>query len=71
MFYIKKVFLKFSKNSPENTCARAPFYKKFAGPSLNFVKKETLAQVFSCGFWKIFSDCFYCEVTLLSEKSLI
>ena len=34
---VKKVFLEIPQNSQENTCARVPF---------NFIKKETLAQVF-------------------------
>ena len=33
------------------------FYKK----SCNFIKKETLAQVFSCEFGKIFKNTFLIE----------
>ena len=40
----KKVFLKISQNSQENTCGRVSFLKK----GLHFMKKETLVQVFSC-----------------------
>ena len=36
---VKRVFLKISQNSQENTCARVSLFKK-----------ETLAQVFSCEF---------------------
>ena len=46
---MEKVFLKISQNSQENTCARA------------FIKKETLAQLFSCGFCKIFINNFFTE----------
>ena len=46
---MEKVFLKISQNSQENTCARV------------FIKKETLAQVFSCGFCKIFINKFFTE----------
>ena len=42
----KKVLLKISQNSHENTCARA----------CNFMKKETLAYVFSCEFCEIFKN---------------
>ena len=35
-----EMFLEVLQNSQENTCARASF----------FIKKETLAQVFSCEF---------------------
>ena len=36
--FCKNVFLKISQNSQENSCA------------WNFIKKETLTQVFSCEF---------------------
>ena len=38
---VKKVFLRISQNSQENTCVS------------NFMKKETLAQVFFCEFCEI------------------
>ena len=44
MFY--KVFLEILQNSPENTCARVSFLIKLQASGL--IKKETLAQVFSC-----------------------
>ena len=44
---VKKVFLKISQNSQENTQA------------CNFIKKETEAQVFSCEFSKIFNNTFF------------
>ena len=62
---IKKVFLEISQNSLENTCARVSFlmklqkFAKFTEKHLcrvrpqacNFIKKETVAQVFSCEFY--------------------
>ena len=42
------VFLEISQNSQENTCAQA----------CNFIKKETLAQVFSCEFCEISKNIF-------------
>ena len=48
---IKKVFLKISQNSKENTCARVSFLKKS-------IKKETLAQVFSYKFCEITKNTF-------------
>ena len=47
-YSVKKVFLKISQNSQENTCARVSFLIKLQA----FIKKETLAQVFSCKFVK-------------------
>ena len=55
--FCKKVFLKFSQNSQENTCVRVSFLIKFN----KVVKKETLAQVFSCEFCEIFKNSFFAE----------
>ena len=62
VFY-KKGFLKVSQNSRENACARA----------CNFIKKETLVQVFSCEFYKILKNTFFTEHlrTTAFVKSLI
>ena len=49
---VKKVFLKISQNSQENTCARDSVL-------INFIKKETLVQVFSCEFCEIFKTPFF------------
>ena len=43
---VKKAFLEISQNSQENTCARVSFLIKMQ--AYNFIKKETLAQAFSC-----------------------
>ena len=54
---VRKVFLDILQNSQENTSARVSFFNK--GPDLeacNFIKKETLAQVFSCKFCKVFKN---------------
>ena len=48
---VKKAFLEISQNSQENTCAESE--------ASNFIKKETLAQVFSCEFCKISKITFY------------
>ena len=45
---VKNVFLKISQNSEQNTCARVSFLIKLR--ACNFIKKETLAQVFSYEF---------------------
>ena len=47
------MFLKISQNSQENTCARASFN--------NFIKRETLAEVFSCKFCEILKNTFFIE----------
>ena len=50
-FSLKKVFWEISQNSQENTCASFFFN--------NFIKKEALAQVFSCKFCKIWKNTFF------------
>ena len=44
------------------------FYKKgvFRNLACNFIKKETLAQVFSCEFCEISKNTFYYRTTLVA-----
>ena len=49
-----------SQNSQENTCARVSCLIKLQA-SGNFLKKETLAQVFSCEFCDISKNTFFAE----------
>ena len=56
---VKKVFLEISLNSHENSCDRVSFLIKLQ--AYNFIKKETLAQVFSCEFSKISKNTFFTE----------
>ena len=56
----KKVFLEISQNSQENTCARVSFLIKLQTLG-NFIKKEALAQVFSCEFCEISKNTFFTE----------
>ena len=44
------MFLEISQTLKENTCAR-----------VNFIKNETLAQVFSCEFSEIFKNTYFEE----------
>ena len=46
-----EVFLEISQNSQKNTCTRG----------LNFIKNETLAQMFSCEFFKTSMNTFFKE----------
>ena len=63
MCFMKKVFLKISENSRENTSARFFYLIKLQGEgkACDFIKKEILAQVFSCEFCKIFKNTFFIE----------
>ena len=61
-----EVLLKISQNSQENTCARVSFLIKLQAEACNFIKNETLAQVFSCAFCVIFRNTFFTEHTWAS-----
>ena len=58
---IKKVFLKISPNSQENTCARVSYLIKLQASTCNFIKNEIRAQVFSCEFFQIFKNTYFTE----------
>ena len=56
------MFLEILKNSQENTCARVSFLTKLQTSSVcNFIKKETLEQLFSCKFCEISKNTFFIE----------
>ena len=55
---VKNIFLEISQNSQENTCVRVSFLIKLQA-ACNFIKKETLAQVFSREFYKISKNTFF------------
>ena len=53
---VKDVFLEILQNPQENTCARDSFTEPQA---CNFIKKESLAQVFSFEFCEIVKNNFF------------
>ena len=53
----KKAFLEILENSQDNTCARASLLIKLQD-SAGFIKKEILAQVYSCEFCETFKNMF-------------
>ena len=57
----KKVFFKISQNSQENTGTRVAFSIKLQAEACNFIKKEALAQMFSCEFCEIFKSTVFTE----------
>ena len=65
---IKKVFLEILQNSQENTCARVSFLINLQAEACNFIKKETLALVFSCEFRKISKNTFSYRTPPLSAS---
>ena len=69
--FVKKVFLEISQNSQKNTRARVSLLIKLQAPALayNFIKKETLTQVFSCEFCGISKDTFSYRAPLVAVSS--
>ena len=57
----KKVLLEISQNSHEKTCTRVSFLMKLQFLACNFIKKETVAQVFSCEFYEISKNTIFTE----------
>ena len=53
------MFLEISQNSRENTCAWVSFLLKLM--ACNFIKKETLAQLFSCEFCELSRNTYFTE----------
>ena len=58
---VRKVFLEISQNLQENTCVRVSFLIKLQASVCNFIKKETLALLFSCEFCEIPKSTFFTE----------
>ena len=57
VFYKKGVLRSFTKLTGKHLC-QSLFFNKVAS---NFIKKETLAQVFSCQFCETSKDTFFIE----------
>ena len=64
---IKKLFLKISQYSQESTYARASFDKVAGLRPGTLFKKKTLAQVFSCEFFK---KTFYYRTSLVAASEI-
>ena len=64
---MEKVFLKILQNSQESNCARVPLLIKLQA-TFNFIKKDTLALVFSCKFCEISKNTFYYRTPLVTAS---
>ena len=64
----KKVFLEIWQNSQENTCIRISFLIKLQAKACNFIKKETLTQVFPCEFCEISTNTVSYKTTRLAAS---
>ena len=58
---LEKSVLKISPNSQENTYARVSLLIKLQATVCNFIKKDTLAQVFACECCEISKNTFSTE----------
>ena len=67
---VKRLFLEISQNSQENTCAIVSFLTKLQA-ACNVNKKETLAQVFSCGFCEISKNSFSYRARPVAASGLL
>ena len=56
---VKKVFIEISQNSQEDTCTRDTFLIKLPAQPATLLKKECLAQVFSCEFCEIYKKTLF------------
>ena len=70
---LKKIFLKISRNSQENTCARVYFLICWYSRRRQAwgLQKETLAQVFSCEFCKMFKKTFVHRTPLVAALDFL
>ena len=69
---VSKVVLEISQNLQENTCVGASFLIKLqAEEACDFIKKETLAQAFSCQFCEISKKAFFTEHLLATAYGII
>ena len=62
----KGVLKNFTKLTGKHLC-QCLFFNKVAG-ACNFIKKETLAQVFSCQFCEIFKNTFFKRTPLVAAS---
>ena len=62
---LKNVLRNFAKFTEKHLC-QSLFFNKVAGAACNFIKKETLAQVFSCEFCEISKNTFSYRAPLVA-----
>ena len=64
----KGVLRNFAKFNGKHLC-QCLYFNNVAG--LNFIKKEALAQVFSCEFCEIFNNIFFTEYLWTTASELL
>ena len=68
---VKKMLWKFLKQIHRKTLVPESLFQNICGPrSWNFIKKETLTQMFSCEFWDIFINTYFYRTPLVAASGL-
>ena len=73
MFCKKGVLINFAKFTGKHRCQNFSL-NKVAGlrpEACKFIKKETLAQVFSCEFCEIYKNTFYYTTALMAASGVL
>ena len=68
---VKKVFLEILQNLQKNTCVKVSFLITLQVSACNFIKKETLAQVFSRKFCEISKNSFSYRTPVMTVCGLM
>ena len=68
VFCEKGVLRNFAEFTGKHLC-QSLFFNKVAGGAWNFIKKETLAQVFSCEFRDITKNTFFYRTRLVAASA--
>ena len=63
------VLRNFAKFTGKHLC-QSLFFNKVAGAACNFIKKETLTQVFSCEFCEISKNTFFKEHLRMTASTM-
>ena len=67
---VKKLLLEISQKFVEKHLCQSIFFNKVADAACNFIKKETLAQVFSCQFCEISKNSFFYRTPLMAASGI-
>ena len=68
---VKMVFLSIWLNLQKNTSARVSSLKKLMAEAFNLIKKEALAQVFSCKFCESFKNTFFKRTLVVAAFEML
>ena len=67
---VKKLFFEIAQNSHKTPVQESLFIWSSRPQAYNFIKKETLSQVFSCEFGTIYNNTFYYRTSLVAASDM-